>query len=136
MPHQSGNPNWTPGCAPTNPAGRPKGSRNKTTRAMNEIILGAANEVGGIQELVRWYRESQANRMCFWKEIAPRVLPKIIDATVDTEPRMKEVHHYLVSPAGTVVDPDGREVMDQDGQVIMDPLYLEMRGLTEGESEH
>ena len=87
---------------------------------MQDIILGAANEIGGAQELARWYRELKANQLCFWRDIAPRVLPKIIEGTQDTAPPLREIQHYLVAPDGTVVD----------------PVFLELNGLAGDDTEH
>src|SRR3954462_893857 len=128
---RTGNPNWKLGCSPTNPTGRPRGSQNKSMRVMQDIILGAANEVGGIQELVRWYRESPANRLCFWKEIAPRVLPKVIDAAVDTGPRTKIIENYLVGADGMIVD-----LVSPDNGPMLDPVYARLHGLAEDGTEH
>src|SRR4051794_31292838 len=117
---QTGNPNWKPGCAPQNPAGRPPGTPNKTTAEAKAIILGAASILGGAEALAAWVKVSHRNAEVFWRDILPRPLPKAIDASVDTQLPFKEIQHYLVAPDGTVVD----------------PLFLEMRGLTNGESEH
>src|SRR3954462_9239077 len=119
-----------------NPAGRPRGLPNKTAAEAKAIILGAASILGGAEALAAWVKLSPRNLEIFYRDILPRTLPKIIDPTVDTSPPLREIHHYLVSPAGTGVDSDGREVLDEDGRVIRDPVYLALHDLPNGESEH
>ena len=75
-----------------NPAGRPKGSRNKVPRAMREIILGAVNKMGDSQALADWYRASPKNRTKFWRDIAPMVLPKVIEGS-ERKPVVNRIEH-------------------------------------------
>jgi hypothetical protein len=51
---------------------------NKLERRMKEVIESAVQGVGGAQGLVDWVRRSNANERVFWRDIVPRVLPKVI----------------------------------------------------------
>src|SRR4051794_28604716 len=86
-----GNPNWQLGFASPNPGGRPKGSPNKATRTMQEVILKATDLIGGAEELARLYREDKAFRIVFWRDIAPKVLPKIIDTSANTASHLRTI---------------------------------------------
>lgn len=56
-------------------AGRPKGSKNKTTAAAKAVIEQAAAELGGADRLVNWAKEDPANERAFWATIYPKLLP-------------------------------------------------------------
>lgn len=56
-------------------AGRPKGSRNKTTVAAKAIIEAAADKLGGAERMVAWAREDPANERAFWATIFPKLMP-------------------------------------------------------------
>lgn len=60
---------------PANRGGRPKGSVNKTTAAIKEIISGAVAEMGGQARMVAWAKEDPANERAFWAQIVPKLLP-------------------------------------------------------------
>src|SRR3954471_11513114 len=106
-----------------NLSGRPAGAANKLPTQAKEIVLTAVDILGGANRLAEWARESPDNERALWLEVLPRLLPKQIDTTVDvdTGPRTKEVQLYLVSPTGAIVDPEGRETLDENGRVIRDP---------------
>src|SRR4051812_42218236 len=89
-----------------NLSGRPAGAGNKLPTQAKEILLQAVDIMGGAARLAEWAKASPENERDLWLVVFPRLLPKQIDTTVDvdTGPRPREVHHYLVSPAGTVVD--------------------------------
>jgi len=57
-----------------NPAGKLKGTLNKTTRAAKEAIAAAADELGGTERLVAWVREDPANERLFWGSIYTKLL--------------------------------------------------------------
>lgn len=55
--------------------GRPKGSVNKVTKAVKDVIAGAAVELGGQDRLVEWAKSDPANERAFWASIYPKLLP-------------------------------------------------------------
>jgi len=55
--------------------GRKIGARNLYSRAVRWIISEAAHQVGGVDRLVAWVKESEANETLFWTQIWPRLLP-------------------------------------------------------------
>jgi hypothetical protein len=56
--------------------GRPKGSPNKTSKAVKDVILEAADGLGGAQRLLEWAQSDPKNEAAFWASIYPRLLPK------------------------------------------------------------
>jgi hypothetical protein len=54
---------------------RPKGAPNKVTLAAREVILLAAEGLGGVDGLIAWARKSDENERIFWSVIYPKVLP-------------------------------------------------------------
>src|SRR4051794_40319751 len=103
-----------------NPQGRPRGSRNKATKTMTEVILAATDIIGGAEELARLYHADKAFRTVFWRDIASKVLPKIIEGPMDISPPTRVIEHFLVAPDGTVVD----------------PAFLDLNGLADDGTEH
>jgi len=53
--------------------GRPKGSKNKVTRAFRDAVLHAFEGMGGAEELQRWGAEEK-NRATFY-QICARMIP-------------------------------------------------------------
>lgn len=67
-----------PAKPPNAGKGRPKGSQNKVTKAVKEMILGALDDAGGQAYLAR---QAQENPAAFMTLIG-KVLPMQVDATV------------------------------------------------------
>jgi hypothetical protein len=59
--------------------GRPKGSPNKTTKALKDMILGALDDVGGQKYLAK---QAIENPIAFMGLIG-KVLPTTLNATVE-----------------------------------------------------
>jgi hypothetical protein len=78
--------------------GRPKGSQNKTTKAVKEMILAALDKVGGEDYLVQ---QSEENPTAFLTLVG-KVLPLQVDANV-TGNVVHKVERTIVRPA----NPDG-----------------------------
>ena len=57
------------------PKGRPKGSENKLTRTVRDVIAQAAEGLGGHERLIAWVREDPKNEAAFWTSIYPKLLP-------------------------------------------------------------
>lgn len=55
--------------------GRQKGTPNKVTRAVKDIIAGAADALGGQERLVAWAKSEPQNERVFWGQIYPKLLP-------------------------------------------------------------
>lgn len=55
--------------------GRPKGAPNKLARQAREIIMEAADIVGGAKRLAAWARKNNKNESLFWTLVYPRLLP-------------------------------------------------------------
>lgn len=57
------------------PVGRKKGTPNKRTVEVRSVLLGAAREIGGMERLVAWIKESPQHEYAFWTTMYPRLLP-------------------------------------------------------------
>lgn len=55
--------------------GRTKGTPNKLTRMVRDVIAGAAEELGGQKRLVAWAKSEPQNERAFWASIYPKLLP-------------------------------------------------------------
>jgi len=73
--------------------GRPKGSTNKATKAIKEMILGALDDAGG-QEYLK--RQAEENPTAFMTLIG-KVLPMQVDANVKAS--VARIEHVVVRPA-------------------------------------
>jgi len=62
-----------------NPAGKPKGTKNKFTN-LKEAFLQAFEQTGGVLGLVEWILKTPRNRGDFYKMIA-KMLPANLDVT-------------------------------------------------------
>jgi hypothetical protein len=65
-PFYKGHPKW---------GGRPKGGKNKRTKAVAEVIEIAGHKMGGVKGLVKWAQSDPANATIFWRDIWARLLP-------------------------------------------------------------
>ena len=74
--------------------GRPKGSQNKPTKALKDMILGALDDAGG-QDYLR--RQSIENPTAFMTLIG-KVLPTTINADVNARV-VDRIEHVIVDPA-------------------------------------
>ena len=55
--------------------GRPRGSKNRLTKAARDAIALAAEGLGGVEGLIAWVREDKKNEFAFWTTIYPKLLP-------------------------------------------------------------
>ena len=67
-----------------NPAGRPKGTLNKTTQAAKDVIAKAAEDLGGADRLLAWCKEAPENEKVFWGTIYPKLLPFTVAGDPDS----------------------------------------------------
>lgn len=70
-----------------NPNGRPKGSPNKTTKALKEMIEGALEAKGGQAWLERQMDENPAAFLT----LLGKMLPRDLNATVETGPNLASI---------------------------------------------
>ena len=73
--------------------GRPKGLRNRTTRAAKEAIELVAEGLGGVERMVEWCKEDAVNERAFWASIYPKLLPLQISG----DPENPLLHSIKVS---------------------------------------
>jgi hypothetical protein len=70
-----------------NPNGRPKGSPNKTTKALKDMIEGALEAKGGQAWLERQMDENPAAFLT----LLGKTLPRDLNATVETGPNLAAI---------------------------------------------
>lgn len=61
--------------------GRPKGAKNKVTVAAKNAIAMAADELGGVERLVQWAKEDDANERIFWSQMFTKLLPHQVEGS-------------------------------------------------------
>lgn len=54
-----------------NPNGRPKGSKNKQTKAVKQCIINAFENIGGVKNLSKWAMENQTEFYKLWGRMIP-----------------------------------------------------------------
>lgn len=70
---RKGNPNWTIGHKKM--GGRKKGTQNKSTVYVKDVLEGAAEAIGGLARLIEWIKEAPENEYAFWTSMYMRLLP-------------------------------------------------------------
>jgi len=75
--------------------GRPKGSLNKTTKALKDIVLGSLAKAGGMAYLARQAVENPQAYL----QLLGKVLPQDINATVTAKPWTPEQADEAVEEA-------------------------------------
>jgi len=81
------------GSASLNPAGRPKGSRNRFTEA-KEAFLQAFEELGGAQGLLEWISEDDKRQGQFYQMVVS-LLPR--DLTIEAVDSRRSASEYDTS---------------------------------------
>lgn len=70
--------------------GRPKGAKNKVTKAAKDAIADAAEGLGGTQRLIAWAKEDPKNEHTFWGTIYPKLLPLQVNASHSLDEELAE----------------------------------------------
>jgi hypothetical protein len=90
---------------PATGKGRPKGARNKLTRDVKEMILGALSDVGGQKWLVK---QAELNPTAFMGLLG-KIIPTQMDATVKRElPEMSRDELLALLGSARAAAPNGR----------------------------
>jgi len=87
-----------------NPKGRPKGSLNKTTVALKEAILAAAESAGGREGMVGYLRRLAIENSSAFAGLLGKVLPTTLDASESTGGGAAKIEFRRI-----IVHPGGRE---------------------------
>lgn len=64
---------------PNRSIGRPKGSVNKISRDVREMIFDVVDKIGGANRMLAWAQSSPEAEKAFWTMIVPKVIPKDIN---------------------------------------------------------
>ena len=96
------NPNLVKGVV-LNPHGRPKGTKNKFSKAVKEVIQTVANKLGerrGFEDatgaLLDWVERDPHHEVIFWKDIWPKLVA-IGVAGSDEKPILHRIEKIIVS---------------------------------------
>ena len=81
-------------------AGRPKGSKNKTTATAKSIIEEAAQGLGGATRLLAWAKEAPENERAFWTNIFPKLMPLQVNGPGDEGEHIHKIVTEVVYPKG------------------------------------
>ena len=65
----------TPGFLAQAGKGRPKGVPNKTTQLAKDAIAAVAEGLGGVERMIAWAKEDDANERVFWSSIYTKLIP-------------------------------------------------------------
>ena len=76
-------------------SGRPS-VPNRVTREVKAVIEDAVKKIGGSQRMVDWAMRSNENETIFWRDIVPKVLPKIIQGDPDNPIPFQLVERRIV----------------------------------------
>jgi hypothetical protein len=79
-------------------AGRPKGSKNKTTATAKSIIEAAAQGLGGAERLLAWAQEAPENERAFWTNIFPKLMPLQVNGPGDEGEHIHKIVSEVVYP--------------------------------------
>ena len=90
-----------------NPKGRPKGSLNKTTVALKEAILAAAESAGGHEGMVGYLRRLAIENSSAFAGLLGKVLPTTLDASESTGGGAAKIEFRRI-----IVYPGGREEIE------------------------
>ena len=108
-----------------NPKGRPKGSLNKTTVALKEAILAAAESAGGHEGMVGYLRRLAIENSSAFASLLGKVLP----TTLDT-PESSGGSGTKITFERVIVHPDGhREIQGQTPKQLPAPKPDETKAI-------
>ena len=93
MANKSGNPNWRKGKPRPEKAGRKKGTPNKISKDIKEMILNALNDprVGGEEGFIQWIIANKRNKEMFYSW-----LMKMLPSNVGIEGNIKQDHRLSI----------------------------------------
>jgi hypothetical protein len=74
-------------------SGRRRGTPNKRTIYVREVLEGAAEAIGGMQRLIAWIKEAPENEYAFWTSMFMRLLPVHIKGSGEHGELILEVRH-------------------------------------------
>jgi hypothetical protein len=93
--------------------GRPPGTPGKAPKAFKDVVVEAVMLMGGASGLVDWARRAPENEFAFWTEIAPRILPKIIEGNPDAPIPLQVIERRIIDPPDDILDVDAVDVVEE-----------------------
>jgi hypothetical protein len=102
---------FKPGDPRINRRGRAPGNKNRFHRSFKEVLTEAIDLMGGAKAIVDWVRKDPANEVLFWTEIAPKLLPRIIEGDPDPPIPLQVIERRMVDPEPDVIE---GEVVDAE----------------------
>ncbi len=96
------NPNLVKGVV-LNPHGRPKGTKNKFSKTVKEVIQTVAHKLGerrGFEDatgaLLQWVESDPRHEVIFWKDIWPKLIAIRVEEP-DEKPILHRIEKIIVS---------------------------------------
>ena len=96
------NPNLVKGVV-LNPHGRPRGSKNRFSKTVKEVIQTVANKLGerrGVEDatgaLLQWVESNPRHEVIFWKDIWPKLIAIRVEEP-DDKPILHRIEKIIVS---------------------------------------
>ncbi len=96
------NPNLVKGVV-LNPHGRPKGTKNKFSKTVKEVIQTVANKLGerrGFEDatgaILDWVERDPRHEVIFWKDIWPKLIAIRVEEP-DDKPILHRIEKIIVS---------------------------------------
>jgi hypothetical protein len=88
--------------------GRKKGTPNKINALAKDVIASAAEQLGGVERLVAWVKESEINERIFWGSIYPKLLPLTAVLSGDPNNPIERLHRIelVVTKPPHIADAD------------------------------
>jgi len=102
--------------------GRPKGTKNKVTKSMKEIIQSAYEKAGGDKALADWINKSDKNRGAFYTTIWGKMIPKTIEGDLDVN-HIHDIGDRIIAARQAALKAEGIPrvtVIDNRGNILPD----------------
>jgi hypothetical protein len=95
---------FKPGDPRINRKGRVPGNKNRFHRSFKEVLTDAIDLMGGAQAVVDWVKKDPANERAFWVEIAPKLLPRVIEGDAERPIPLQVIERRIVDPAPDMIE--------------------------------
>ena len=80
--------------------GSPAVDGDRKTIAARDAIAMAAERLGGVDALVAWVRENEANERLFWGSLYPKLMPLQADGAGEEGEQLHSLTVTFVRPSG------------------------------------
>jgi hypothetical protein len=106
---------FKPGDPRINRVGKLPGTVNKINQSFKDVLMEAVNLLGGARGLVKWVQKNDENERLFWTEIAPKVLPRVLEGNPDAPIPLQVIERRVIDPPDDVIDGYAVDVTEEGG---------------------